>query len=97
MTKVTTRSEIGLLVVIGEHHLEAEVEVGKYTFMDRTIDRIIGEYCKTVTEMTLGEETIGRCKVIEVRIIEVDVETITEVAIEIVIETIVETIIEMTM
>ena len=59
-------------MVIEENHLE--VEVG----MERI--RIIEEDCSilTVIEMTLGEEIVEKHKIIEVRIIEVDVETIIE-------------------
>ena len=73
MIKVTIIPEIDLLVVIGECHLEVEVEIDTY----KIIDRIIGVDHKIIIEMTLGVETIGRCKVIEVsRIMEVDIETI---------------------
>ena len=48
----------------------------------KIIDRIIEEDCKATIEMTIGVEIIGRCKIIEVRIIEVDIETITEMTTE---------------
>ena len=51
---------------------------------------------KTIIEMTLGEEIIERCKAIEVRIIEVDVETFIETIIETHTETTIEMTIEMT-
>ena len=53
-----------------------------FKIMDKITDRIIEGDHKTITEMTLGEEIMGRCKIIEVRIIEVDVETIIEMKIE---------------
>ena len=90
MTKVTTRPEIDLIVVIGDNHLE--MKVGMYRIMERTIDRIIGVDGKTVMEMTLGEEIVERYKIIEVGTTEVDVGTV----IETVIETIKENITEMT-
>ena len=93
VTRVVTGPEIDLLVVIRECHLEAEVEVNIYKIMDRTIDRIIEEDCKTIIEITLGKEIIGRCKIIGIsRITEVDVETITVTVIEMTIETVTETI-----
>ena len=88
MTKVTTTPETDLTVVIEECYLE--VEVG----MDRIIYRIIEEDCSilTIIEMTLGEEILGGCKIIEVRIIEVDI----EITIEMPTETTIERPIEMT-
>ena len=87
MTKVATRPEIYILVVIGECHLEIEKEVCMHKTMDKIIDRIIKEDCKTMTEITLGEEIIGRHKITEVsRITEVDVGTIIETMIEMTIE-----------
>ena len=79
MTKVTTRPEIDLTVVTEECHFE----VG----MGRTTERIIEEDCNrlTVIEMTLGEENLRGHKTIEVRIIEVDVETIIETITEMII------------
>ena len=76
MTKVTNRLEIDLLVVIGECHLEVEVD------MYKILDRIIGDDHRAVIKMTLGEEILGRHKTIEVRITDVDVETVTETIIE---------------
>ena len=51
--------------------------------MDRIMDRNIKEDCSilTIIEMTLGEGILGKCKIIEVRIIEVDVETTIEMKI----------------
>ena len=64
--------------------------------MDKITDRIIEVDHKTFTEITLGEEIIGRHKIAEVsRIIEVDVGTIIETIIEKIIKTIIETITEM--
>ena len=54
--------------------------------MDKIRDRIIEGDCKTTIEMTVGEEIMGTCKIIEVTIIEVDIETITETHIETIIE-----------
>ena len=85
MTKVVTGLEIDLAVVIEECHLEIEVEEDSYKIIDRITERIIEGDCKIVIEMTLGEEIIGRCKIIEVRIMEVDIETIIGMTIEIII------------
>ena len=62
------------------------------------MDRIIEEDCSIliVMEMTLGEETLGRCKIIEVRVIEVDVKTIIGTITEITTQTMLGTTIEMT-
>ena len=48
------------------------------------MDRITEEDCSklTVIEITLREEILERCKIIEVRITEVDVETIIEMITE---------------
>ena len=78
LTKVTTRLEIDLTALLEECHLEIEVEVDSYKIMDKITDRIIEGDHKTIIGITLGEEITGRHKPIEVRIIEVDVETITE-------------------
>ena len=83
MTKVTDGLEIDLAVVIEECHLDIEAEVDSY----RTMDRIIERDCKTTTEMTIGEEIIGRHKIIEAIIIELKVETITETSTETIIGT----------
>ena len=69
--------------------------------MDKIIDRIIEVDHKTITEITLGEEIIGKCKITQVsRTIEVDIgaiiETIIETITETVTEIITETIMEMT-
>ena len=87
MTKVSSRLDTGLTVVTGKSHLE--VEVGMDRIMDRIIDRIMEEDCciLTVIEMTLGEDILEKCKIIVVRVIEVDVETIAETTIEIITET----------
>ena len=95
MTKVTNRPKIDLLGVIGECHLEIGVEVCIYKIMDITIERIIEEDYNTVIEMTLGEEILERHKTIEIRITEVDTETITKITIEIHAETTIEMTIEM--
>ena len=78
MTKVT-RKDTDVTVVIGECHLEVELGMNKIIE-----NRIMGVDCKIIIEMTLGEESLGRCKVIEVsRIMEVNVETILEFTTEI--------------
>ena len=61
MTKVTTGLEVDLTVVIEKCHSEIVVEVDLYKISDRITDRIIKGDHKTITEMTLGEEIIGRC------------------------------------
>ena len=83
MTKVTTRIEIDLTVVIGECHLEVELGMSKITdkIMAKITDRITEGNCKIVIERTLGEEIIGRCKIIEVNV-ETIIETIIEMTIE---------------
>ena len=70
MIKVGTRRDTDLTVVIEECHFG--VELG--------MDRIIEEDCSMliIIEMTLGEEILGKHKIIEVSIIEVDVETTIE-------------------
>ena len=91
MTKVANRTEIDLIVVIGECHVDIEIEVEVGTL--RSMDKIIEVDCKTITEMTLGEEIIGRCKITDVsRTIEVDVGTVTETIMETCIDTNTETI-----
>ena len=90
MTKVTIRLEIDLVVVIEDCHLEIELEVDSYKIMDKITYRITEEDWKTTKEMTLGEEITGRHKIIEVRIIGVDIETITETCIGTIIETTIE-------
>ena len=59
--------------------------------MDEITDRIIEGECKKAIEMTLGEEIIGRHKIIEVRIMEVDVEMITDTCTETILEMTIET------
>ena len=58
------------IVVIGEFHLGVEL----------SMDRIIEEGCNMlkIIEMTLGEEILVKCKIMEVSIIEVDIEAIIE-------------------
>ena len=73
MIKVSTRIDTDLTVVIEECYLE--VELG----MNRIIEE--GHSMLIVIEMTLGEEILGKCKIIEIRIIEVDIETTIEMAI----------------
>ena len=97
MAKVTTRTEIDLIVMIRQCHIEIEieVEVGMHKTMDKITGIIIEVDYKTITKMTLGEDIIGRCKNTEVsRITEVDVGTFAETIIGTIIETIIGIIIE---
>ena len=54
------------IVEIGECHLEVELS------MDRTIEE--SRDVLTIIEMTLGEEILEKCKIIEVKALEVDTE-----------------------
>ena len=73
MIKEIIRIDIGLIVEIGEHHIEVEVSVDKAT----------EEYCITliITEITLDETILEKHKITENKIIEVDTEEITEMII----------------
>ena len=73
MIKETTRIDKDLTVVIEECHFE--VEHG----MDRTIEE--GHNMLIIIEMTLGDEILGKCKIIEVSIIDVDIEKTIEMTI----------------
>ena len=70
MIKAIIRIDTGKIVVIGEYHLGVEL----------SMDRIIEEDCNMliIIEMTLGEEILGKCKIMEVSIIEVVIEAIIE-------------------
>ena len=72
--KVTTGLEIDHLMELGEHHIEIEVDL--YKIMARTIGRVVEKdhSTLTITEMTLGEDITGRCKITEIRSTEVDTE-----------------------
>ena len=73
MIRVIIRIDINQVVEIGEHHLEVEV----------SMDRIIEEDCNMLKpiEMILGENVLEECKIIEVRILEMDIEVIIEMTI----------------
>ena len=73
MIKVSTRIDTDLTVVIEECHLEVELCMGRIIEGDHNMLIII--------EVTLGEEILGKCKIIEVSITEVDVETTTEMTV----------------
>ena len=73
MIKVFIKIGIDQIVEIGEHHSKVEV----------SMDIVIEEGCKILIliEMTLGETILAECKIIEVRILEVDIEVIVEMTI----------------
>ena len=73
MIRAIIRLETIQIVMIEECHLEVET----------SMDRIIGEGCNMliIIEMTLGVEILGKHKIIEVTIMEVDIETIIEMTI----------------
>ena len=73
MIKVIIRIDTDQILVIGECHLGVELST----------DRIIKEGCNMliIIEMILEEEILGKCKIIEVSIIEVDIEEIIEMTI----------------
>ena len=66
MIKVNIKIDTDQIVEIGECYLEVELST----------DRIIEEDCNmiTIVEVTLGEEILEECKIIEVKILEVDIE-----------------------
>ena len=68
--KVITRPDTDLTVVIGECHLAVELVMNR--IIEEDPSRLI------IIEMTIGEEIFGRSKIIEVRIMEVDIETTIE-------------------
>ena len=70
MIKIIIRIDMDQIVVIGESHLGLEL----------SIDRIIeeGHNMLIIIELTLGEEILGKYKIIVVSIIEVDIEAIIE-------------------
>ena len=70
MIKVIIKIGTDQIVEIEECHLEVELS------MDRII--VEGSNMLTIIEMTLGEEILEKCKIIEVKILEVDIEIITE-------------------
>ena len=70
MTRAIIKIDIDQIVEIEGHHSEVEVSMG----------RIIGEdhNMSISMEMTLGETILEKCKIIEVKILEVDKEVIKE-------------------
>ena len=70
MTRETIRIDIGQIAGIVEHHTEVEV----------SMDKIIEDDCamSITKEMIIEETTAEICKIIEVRIIEVDAEEMIE-------------------
>ena len=70
MIKVIIRIDTDQIVEIGECHLEVELS------MDRIIEE--GHNMLTIIEMTLGEEILEECRIIEVKILEVDIEVTIE-------------------
>ena len=71
MIRVIIRIDSDEIVEIGEHHSEVEVST----------DRVIEEGCNMLIliEMTLGEKILEEHKIIEVKILEVDIEPIIEI------------------
>ena len=70
MIKALIRSDTGQVEVIQEYHLELELS------MDKIIEE--GHKMLIIIEMTLGEEYLVKCKIMEVSIIEVEIEAIIE-------------------
>ena len=68
MIRVIIRIYINQIVQIGKHDSEVEFS------MDRIIDE--GPNMLIIIEMTLGEKILEEHKIIEVRILEVDIEVI---------------------
>ena len=66
MIKSNIKIDTDHIVEIGECHLEVELST----------NRIIGEGHNmiTVIEVTLGEEILEECKIIEVKILQIDIE-----------------------
>ena len=66
MIRVIIRIDTDQIAKIGECHLEIEL----------SMDRIIEEGCNMliIIEVNLGEEIFEECKIIEVKILEVDIE-----------------------
>ena len=65
MIKAIIRIDTDHIVEIGKCHLGVELSV----------ERIIEEGCNilTIIEMTIGEEILEECKIIEVKILAVDI------------------------
>ena len=70
MIREIIRIDIDQIVATGGHHSEVEVST------DRNIEE--GHNMLILIEMTLGEKISGKCKIIEVKNLEVDIEVITE-------------------
>ena len=69
MIKVIIRIDTDQIVEIGECHLGVELST----------DRIIEEgHVLTIIGMALGQEILGKCKFIEVKTLEVDIEVTIE-------------------
>ena len=70
MIKINIKIDTDQTVGIGKCHIE--VELG----MDKTIEE--GHSMIKITEVTLGEKILEKCKIIQVRTLEVDVEVTLE-------------------
>ena len=70
MIKTVIRIDTGQILVKGNFHLGVELS------MDRIIEE--GHTMFIIIKMTLGEEIQGKCKIMEVSIIEVDIEAVIE-------------------
>ena len=73
MIKANIKIDIDQIVEIGECHLQVELS------MDRIIEE--GHNMLTIIEVTLEEEILEECKIIEVKILEVDIEVTIEIKI----------------
>ena len=73
MMREITKTDVGLMVEMGEHHIEVEA----------TMDKIIEEdhIVLIITEMTLDEIILEKHEITENRILEVDTEGIIEMII----------------
>ena len=70
MIKAIIRIDTDQMVVIGEYYLG--VVLGKDRIIEEGLNMLI------IMEITLGKEILGKCKIMEVSIIEVDTEAIIE-------------------
>ena len=69
MIKANIKIDTDKIVEIGECHLEVEIST----------DRLIEKGCNiTIKEVNLGEEITEKCKIIELKILEMDVEVTIE-------------------
>ena len=71
MIKVIIRIDTDHIVLIGECHLGTELG------MERIIEE--GHNMLIIIEMTLGQEILGKYRIIEVSIIEVDIEAVIKI------------------